>query len=155
MKNLISFLVTVLSIVATTAAWLYNSVIAVTFMKVLLCIATPLTALMLLIIGIAVVFKPVESGEKLTSELKWYLWPWQVITNVNQIAATIYLLGLGSVWWALLALTGFMLSITSVAVILFAMNKYKEWTKRSLKRAMAEEQLRYAEAKPANVISVD
>jgi hypothetical protein len=155
MKNLFSSIITALSIAATTAAWLYNSVIAVTFMKVLLCISVPIAIVLLAIIAIAVVFKPVESGEKLTTELKWYLWPWQFVTNANQIAATIYLLSLGSVWWALLSLVGFILSITSVAAILWAMNKYKETAKRSLKRAMAEEQYRYDNAKPANVISVE
>ena len=139
MKNLFAFILTVLSIAATTAAWLYNSVIAVTFMKVLLCISVPIAVVTLIIIALAVVFKPVESGEKLSTELKWYLWPWQFIANTNQIAATVYLLSLGSVWWALLSLVGLMLSITSMAVILWAMNKYKETAKKSLKHAMAEE----------------
>jgi len=143
MKNLITCSLTVLSAVATAAAWLYNSVIAVTMMKVLVCIAIPLALLTGIVITIAAALKPEEVGEKLHTELKWYLWPFQLLANVNQLAQFTYFCSIGATGWALVTMFGLILSVMSIAVILHVIQRYR--TRRNsvlsntLRQAMAEE----------------
>lgn len=154
MKNLITIGITLLSVATTTAAWLYNSVLAVTLMKVLVCIALPIALLVLTIIALGAVFNPAECGEKMAGALAWYLWPFQFLANANQLAQFIFFCNAGATLWAVVVLFTGMASLSSLAIICHLVRKHK--TKpNTLKQAMAEEQRRYAAAQPANVISVE